>query len=96
MQGYDARARHLAGPERIPAVLNRFLMIAIFCLCRLTLPLTDQLSKITINLVGEFQMWRGESKSEETDWNAEVLKVTSRVKFLSGAKAHDRNEADQM
>ena len=41
-------------------------------------------------------MWNGESESKEDEWNGEVIEVASRVKFLSGAKAHDRNEADQM
>ena len=40
-------------------------------------------------------MWNGESESKEDKWNGEVIKVASRVKFLSGAKAHERNEADQ-
>ena len=40
-------------------------------------------------------MWNGESESKEDEWNGEVIEVASRVKFLSGAKAHQRNEADQ-
>ena len=34
LQYYNARARHLAGPERTTSVSNGFLTIAIFCKCR--------------------------------------------------------------
>ena len=40
-------------------------------------------------------MWHGESESEEDEWRGEAIEVASGVKFLSGAKAHYRNEAEQ-
>ena len=40
-------------------------------------------------------MWNGDSSEEEDEWRGEVIEVASRVKFLSGAKAHDLNEAEQ-
>ena len=40
-------------------------------------------------------MWNGGSKLEEDDWDEGVLEVANTIKFLSGAKAHDRNEAEQ-
>ena len=37
----------------------------------------------------------GDSSSSEKEWAGESMMVDSRVKFLAGAKAHDKNEAEQ-
>ena len=37
----------------------------------------------------------GDSSSSEEEWSGESMVVDSGVKFLAGAKAHDKNEAEQ-
>ena len=37
----------------------------------------------------------GDCSSSEEEWSGESMVVDSGVKFLAGAKAHNKNEAEQ-